>query len=177
MEDTMAIARLIVGGIALITGRRLYWFFVAAAGFVAGLTLANRFFEGESELLIIVIALAAGLIGAVLALFLQRVAVAVAGFILAGYVVTALLALFNLDFGQLDWILYLVAGVFGAILVSVLFDWALIILSSLAGGVLIVQVFDLQSWITAVLLLGLLVLGITIQAAQLPGSSAQERKR
>ncbi len=173
----MVIARLIVGAVALITGRRLYWFFVAAAGFVAGLTLANRFFQGESELLIIVIALAAGLIGAVLALFLQRVAVAVAGFILTGYVLTALLELFSLSFGQLDWIVYIVAGVFGAVLVSLLFDWALIVLSSLAGGVLIVQVFDLQPWITALLLLGLVVFGITIQAAQLPGRSAQERKR
>ncbi len=173
----MVIARFIVGGIALITGRRLYWFFVAAAGFVAGLTLANRFFQGESELLIIVIALAAGLIGAVLALFLQRVAVAAAGFILAGYVLTTLLEIFGLSFGQLDWVGYLVAGVFGAVLVSVLFDWALIVLSSLAGSALIVQVFDLQPLITALLLLGLLVLGVSIQAAQLPGRSSPERKR
>ncbi len=172
----MVLARLIVGAVALITGRRLYWFFVAAAGFVAGLTLATRFLQGESELLIIIIALAAGLIGAVLALFLQRVAVAVAGFILAGYVLTALLELFRLSFGRLDWIVYLAAGVIGAVLVSVLFDWALIILSSLAGAVLIVQSIELQPLITAVLLLGLLVLGITIQAAQLPGRSARERK-
>ena len=140
----MTFIRLIVGAVILIAGRQLYWFFVAAAGFVAGLDLATRFLKGESELVILIIALTAGFIGAVLAMFIQRIAVAVAGFILGGFALTAVLDLLNLSTGRPIWIFYLLAGVIGAVLVSVFFDWALILLSALTGAALIVPLLEIS---------------------------------
>jgi hypothetical protein len=43
--------------------------------------------------------------------------------------------------GVMTWIIYVIGGVIGLILVSFLFDWALITLSSLAGASLIIQAF------------------------------------
>jgi hypothetical protein len=171
----MAIARLIVGTISLIAGRALYWLFVAAAGFIVALTLASQFIQGESELVLIIIALGAGFIGAVLAVFAQRIAVAIAGFLMGGFALLTLFDIFNLSVGTLDWVLYLITGIAGAVLVSVLFDWALIFISSLAGATFIVQALDPNPTVSVVLFFALLLIGIIIQHAALRRAPAREK--
>lgn len=170
----MAIARLIVGTISLIAGRALYWLFVAAAGFIVALTLATRYLQGESELVLILIALGAGFIGAVLAVFAQRVAVAIAGFLMGGFVLMTLFEMFNLTVGGLDWVLYLVAGIAGAVLVSVLFDWALILISALAGATIIVQTLDPNPTIGVILFAALMLVGVIIQHSALRRAPARK---
>jgi hypothetical protein len=153
-----------VGAALLLVGRRLYWFFVAGAGFVIGATLAARLLPAEVVWVQLLAAVLVGLIGLVLALFLQRVAIAIAGFIAGGYVLATLINAFAGIGSGLYWGLFVVGGVVGAILVSVLFGWALIILSSLMGAGLIAEVVPLaQPW-NLVLYLGLAALGILVQA-------------
>ena len=171
----MVIARIIVGAVSLLAGRALYWLFVAAAGFILALTLATQFFRGESELVLIIIALAAGFIGAVLAVFAQRIAVAFAGFLMGGFVLMTLFDLFSLSVGALDWVLYLIAGIAGAVLVSVLFDWALIVLSSLAGATIIVDALDPSPTVGAVLFIVLTLIGIILQQSALRRAPAKAR--
>ena len=161
----MAVIRFLVGGILLALGRQLFWFFVAAAGFVVGLNLATRFLAGRPDWLVILIALAAGLVGALLAVFVQQLAVGVAGFVIGGFIAVSLLDAFNLSAGRLTWLVYLVAAVIGAILVLALFDWALIVLSSLAGAMLMVNALSLPPALQVLTFLGLVVAGIAIQAA------------
>lgn len=161
----MAMIRFLVGGILLTLGRQLFWVFVAAAGFVVGLNLTTRFFAGRPEWLVILIALAAGLVGALLAVFVQQLAVAAAGFVLGGFLAISLLEAFNLSAGRLTWLVYLAGALIGAVLVVALFDWALIALSSLAGAALMVNVLHLRPVLQGLLFLGLVVVGIAIQAA------------
>ena len=165
--------QIILGIVLLIAGRKLFWLFVGALGFVIGLMLATRFVSTDSQILLLVIALVAGLIGAGLAVAVQSFAVGVAGFLAGGYGLLTLLSGLNWDFGNFQWAVFVVGGVLGAILVSVLFEWALIILSSLTGASLLVQSFKVQDGMATVILIGLFVVGLAIQS----GIQYRERAR
>ncbi len=158
----------ILAGLALLTlGRRLFWLFVGLIGFAAGIVLATQFVQGP-EWMVLIIALAAGLIGVLFALVLQQAAVALAGFIAGGYIVMSVLNGLGLDpagtYWALYWALIIVGGIVGAALVLALFEWALIILSSLVGALLIVQTINPGALLAAILTAVLFVVGVAIQA-------------
>lgn len=164
----MDIVRILVGVALLILGRRLFWLFVGLVGFVAGITLATQFLSGQPDWLVLVIALVAGLLGVLLALFLQQLAVGVAGFVAGGYIIVNLLSMLMGETDQLlYWLIFLIGGIIGAVLVILLFDWALIVLSSLTGATLIVQAAGLNPTLTLVLFVVLLVVGFVIQASSM----------
>jgi hypothetical protein len=138
--SAMMIVELVIGVALLILGRRLFWLFVAGAGFLTGLVLAPRLFPDQSQAVILIIAVAFGMIGAVLALLFQRVAIIIAGFLIGGYLALALgNSLQILPQGLPGWFFFLVGGIIGALLVTALFTWALIILSSITGAALVVD--------------------------------------
>jgi hypothetical protein len=130
-------AQLLVGALLLFFGRRLFWVFVGAIGFVAGVHIAGRLAAEQPELLRLLFALGLGLIGALVAVLLQRIAVAVAGWIAGGYLAYRLAVGFGLEPEWLRWAAFIVGAVVAALLVSLLFEWALIVLSALTGAVLI----------------------------------------
>src|ERR671924_1953586 len=150
---------LVLGGALLVAGRKLFWLFVGAAGFVAGLQLATQFWQGP-ELLALVVGLVIGVIFALLAIFLQGVAIGVAGFLAGGYVLTVLAGMIGLNQGAFSWIVYLIGGIIGVLLVIFFFDWAIIILSSLAGASLITQALVLPAGIAGVVFLVLVIVGV-----------------
>jgi hypothetical protein len=160
----LMIVSILLGIGLLVAGRRLFWLFVAAAGFVAGVQFALQRFEGP-EWMVLVVGLAVGVLFALLAIFLRAVAIYVAGFLAGGSILLSLAAIFGLDSSAFSWVLYIVGGIIGVILVSMLFDWALIILSSLAGAALIVQNVEIASAIGGLAFLILVVVGVVIQAA------------
>jgi len=128
----MMLLRVLAGIGLLIMGRRLFWLFVGLIGFISGIHLASHFFPGQPEWMIVAIALMAGVLGTLLALLLQWLAVGLAGFLAGAYIVVSLLHVTGWG-TRMDWLLFLIGGVIGSILIMVLFDWALIVLSSLAG--------------------------------------------
>ena len=81
----LSIINLILGGGLLVAGRKLFWLFVGAAGFLTGIQLADRFWQGP-ELLAIIIGLVIGIIFALLAIFLQGLVIGAAGFLIGGYI-------------------------------------------------------------------------------------------
>ena len=160
--EILSLVSLILGAALLIAGRKLFWLFVGAAGFIAGLQLATQFWQGP-ELLAVVIGLAVGVVFALLAIFLQSVAIGVAGFLAGGYIFSVLGGMIGLNQGAFSWIVYLIGGIVGVLLVIFLFDWALITLSSLAGASLITQVLLLPSGLGGMIFLALVILGVVIQ--------------
>ena len=115
-------------GIALlVAGRRLFWLFVGTLGFIAGLQLA-ALVPNLSEGTVLVIGLIVGVVFALLAVFLQRLAVGVAGFLAGGFIFTTLAARLGLE-SLSTWVIYLIGGLIGIALVMLLFDWALIVFS------------------------------------------------
>src|SRR5574342_586719 len=115
------IVNAIVGGALLLAGRRLFWLFVGAAGFVTGIQLTTRFFHG-AEGMAILVGLVIGLIFAALAIFLQTLTIGIAGFLAGGYILLMLAGMIGLDRSFATWIIYIVGGILGVLLVSFLFD-------------------------------------------------------
>ena len=166
-DDGTSLALQIATGVSLLMlGRKLYWLFVAAVGFVIATTLVVEVFEPESQWVGLAVAVAAGLVGGLAAIFLQRIAVAAAGFVALAYLVWEVGPEIGLD-GQFETAAMLVAGVLGAIFASVLFDWALVFLSSAVGAVILAEAFDLERQASIFVVVILTVAGISIQSNML----------
>lgn len=163
----MELFRVIFGGILLSFGRRLYWLFVAGFGFLIGLRLASALFQNASQWLILLLALIAGVAGAILAVSLQRFGIGLAGFLAGAYIAFSLSQSLDIEAAGWAWIIYLVGGIAGAILLSVIFEWSLIFLSTVGGSLLVLQGLDLSAPWNFVLFLGLFVLGLIVQGSLL----------
>jgi hypothetical protein len=170
MQFSVAIVGALIGAVILFFGRKLFWLCVAAVGFAAGVEIAPHLVHEPSPLLALAVALVLGLIGALLALFLQKVAIAVLGFLAGGKLAGAIAAAFFVQYTQYSTIIFLVGGLIGAILLLALFDWALIVVSSLIGAHLIQSAIVLPASGSTIVFIGLAVLGILVQAASLRGS-------
>ena len=66
----------------LFLGRKLFWLFVAAVGFVVGMEAATTLYPHQPDWSLIV-GLILGLIGAVAAIFVQKAAIGIAGFLVS----------------------------------------------------------------------------------------------
>jgi hypothetical protein len=172
----LAFVRIVVGLGVLTLGRQLYWLFVAGVGFVVGITLANRLLDTPSAVVALLVALGAGLVGGLLALFLQRVAIGLAGFLGGGIFALNLIDVLQVELRP-EWIPFLVGGIFGAVLVAATFDWALVVISSITGAGLIVQAVSLARPLALLLFFALIVVGIVIQASQFQRRTSGQSKR
>ncbi len=161
----MLVGRVLAGGLLLVLGRKLFWLYVAVLGFAAGLTVASNLFHIQQEGLALLIGLACGLIGALLAYFFQHIAIGLAGFLAGAYITSSLMNFLGLHPGLLGWLLFVVGGVIGAILMSVLFEWALIFLTSAVGTLLILEAFQVSGWIGWLAGIVLFVIGLVIQTS------------
>jgi hypothetical protein len=158
-----AIINLLLGVLLLFLGRRLFWLFVGVAGFLVGLNFAAQIATG-SESSRLLIALIAGILGAVLAVLLQKVAIAIAGFIIGAYLGVDLLRSTMAAPAQWNLAAYIIGGIIGAVLIILLFDWALILLSSLSGASLVIHNIRLAGGTSSILFACLVILGILVQA-------------
>jgi hypothetical protein len=164
MQSSIPILSALIGVVILLFGRRLFWLCVAAVGFAAGVEFAPHFVHEPSTLVLLVVAIVLGLIGALLALFLQKIAIAIAGFLAGGKLAIALAAAFFVHPEQYYWITFVIGGIVGAILLLALFDWALIALSSLVGAYLILSAISLPPSGTNILFIALVAIGVVVQA-------------
>jgi hypothetical protein len=102
------VLRFVFGVILLTLGRKLFWLFVAGAGFVAAIFVVTHYVHLQAEWLVVPIAIGAGIVGALLAIFLQRLAIGVAGFLIAGYGTVAILQLADVSPGRLAWLPFVI---------------------------------------------------------------------
>jgi MFS family permease len=165
MKLPLPIISLIVGALILLLGRRLFWLFVAAVGFAIGIELTPYLIQHPPPWLALGVAIILGILGAVLALVLQKIAIAIAGFLVGGHIATALVAAFVNSHGQYSGLTFIIGGIIGALLLLALFDWALIIFSSIAGAELVASNLHVPPAGTAILFIALTIFGIVVQAA------------
>jgi hypothetical protein len=158
----MQIVNLVLGGALLIWGRRMYYLFIAAAGFVAGVSLGAQYvpipwwasYAVGGVFAIVAFALAS---------FIKDIAPMLGGFLMGGYVMTALGQALGFSYGPMYIGLFLVGGVAGAILLSLFFNLALIWLSAIAGVLLIQDVLPLTGVVKTLVLVVILFIGVGIQ--------------
>jgi len=160
----MVLINLLVGIVLLIAGRKLFWLFVGLVGFIWGIHAATHFFPGRPEWMVLAIALTAGVLGALIALFLQWLAIGVAGFSAGAYIVASLLRVWGHGTGGLGWFFILIGGIVGLVLIIALFGWTVIILSSLAGAALITETVHMDHGFTVLLFIVLVVAGMIVQS-------------
>ncbi len=160
---------LIAGALLLLAGRRLFWLFVGIVGFFAGYSLAFQLFHLREPGAQLLLAVVAGLVGIALALFAQKLAIAVAGFLVGAYFVAALLGV-SPNVGSAtptqDLIL-LVGGIVAAVLAVSLFDMALVVLSSLAGASLVGDALQMGASSRWLVVAVLAAVGIAVQLGAL----------
>lgn len=156
----------ILAGICLIVfGRQLYWLFVGLVGLLYALLIVPQFLHGHPGWVVVAAALGAGVLGAVLAVFFQRLIIGFAGFLAGGYLAYALMIYLHLASGQIIWIVSAIFGALCAVLFAVFFDWSIIILSSLVGSLLIAQSLHEGLTATIAIFAALTVAGVVVQAS------------
>src|SRR5262249_51855749 len=165
MHSSVTIVGVLIGIAILFFGRKLFWLCVAAWGFAVGVEIAPLLVNEASSLLALLIALAFGVLGALLALFVQKVAIAVLGFLAGGKIATAIAAAFFVHYAQYSTIIFVVGGLFGGILLVAGFGWALIVVSSFIGAYLIESAFTLPPTGSTLVFIGLAIVGMFVQAA------------
>lgn len=161
----MAILNIIVGAALLFFGRKVFWLFIAGTGFIAGMSLAASTINAP-EWLNITIGLGIGLIAALLAVFVQRFAIGLAGFLAGGYIALQFILMINLEVGWIPWLAFVIGGIIGVIMVGAFLDWALIILSSLAGSALIIDAINPSQALAVIAFIALVVIGFSVQARE-----------
>ena len=160
---SITVINILIGIILLTLGRKLFWLFVGFIGFAVGFHFAASMWQLQSQLLLIGLAALTGIIGAVLAVFFQKIAVGLAGFAGGGYITLNLINLLGIRLDQLEWLPYLIGGLIGMLMLFFIFDWALILISSLAGASMITQALSLNPGMEIGLYLALVIFGIVIQ--------------
>src|SRR5207253_8940512 len=165
MHSSTTIIGVLIGVVILFFGRKLFWLCVAAVGFAVGVEIAPLLVNEPSSLLALLIALAFGILGALLALFLQKVAIAVLGFFAGGKLATAIAAAFFVHYAQYSTIIFVIGGIIGAILLLAVFNWALIVVSSFIGAYLIQSAIVLPPIGSTLVFVALAIIGILVQAA------------
>jgi hypothetical protein len=162
---------ILIGLAVLLYGRQLFWLFVAGVGFALGMTLAGQFLTGAPHWQALLVALAIGLIGAWCAVVFERVALAVAGFLVGAAIAVGVLQLTGAGSGTLFWMVAVASGILGALVVAALFDWALIVLSSAVGAALVTDAIGATPSSAVVLFALLLLFGLITQVRRFKGGT------
>jgi hypothetical protein len=171
---------LALGAGLLLWGKKLFWVFVGAAGFLFGLSTSQSLLDGQPFWLYLVIAAICAAIVVAGVKFLKNVAFGLGGFILGAYLAYGVLQMFNLELGVLQWVILIGAGALGAVLMLTLFDWALILLSTTVGSLIITRSIPGEAPGIQILFFGLILIGIIAQmrkshpAPQIVGGSVDQ---
>ena len=152
-----------IGFAVLIMGRQMLWVFIAGLGFTLGLVISSQFYDTQLGWQMFAISSLIAILGALLAYTVQRLAAAVAGFATIWYLTILLIDMFNIDLGQIEWLLPYALGAIGGLLLMLFFDWGVIIASSLAGAAIIVSGMSLAPNVELALLIMFSLVGMAIQ--------------
>ena len=158
------ILQLGAGGILLIAGKKLYWFVVGVCGAIAGLFVSEFFFHPESWGERVLVAVGIGAAFAVLALVLQQIMISIAGFIAGGFLGVSLVDTLKVEITNWNWVVFILGGLVGILIVKMLFDLSLVIISSFAGATLIIRALNLDGPNGLIILLVLILTGIVLQS-------------
>lgn len=160
----MPVVDVLLGLGLLIFGRKLFWFFTGVIGFMAGTAVAVNLFAGLPAWQVGVAGLVVGAVTAVTAIYAQKFAIGLVGFLSGGIFLLRLMAMLEVTaVSHFGWLIFIIGGILGTIFLYWIFDWALLTLSSLAGASLISGAFPFKRFNEAALFFILFALGIAIQ--------------
>ncbi len=163
----IALITVLIGLALLAAGRKLFWLFVGVVGFSLGYNLGTQFaatyLHGGGQTAVLVFAAVLAVAGALLAVFVEKLAVSAAGFLFGGYLAIQAIGHPEAGMNLPLIVLFVAGGIIGALLVALVFNWALIILTSLAGSFMIFSDLPVRNALATVLFIALTVVGMAIQ--------------
>jgi hypothetical protein len=165
----------VIGTGLLVAGRKLFWLVVGALGFMLGLELAQRI-AFRSELVLVLAALALGAVFALLAVFVETVAIGIAGFLGGGFFVMRIASLLGIDAPVARTVAFVFGAILGVAFVIWLFNFALIVISSAAGASMVSSGLFLTDVQRALVFFALLIVGVFVQLLTLRRERLHEAK-
>ena len=169
----MMISNIVLGVLLLFLGRRLFWLCVGSMGFLVGVDFASTTGVRASEWMILAIFF--GILGAVFAVTFQWVAVILAGFLGGGYFLMNIFNFAGQGQGPSSWLLFVIGGTVGMLVMFIAFDWALIAISSLVGAMLIAQNLDINESLQVIFFAVGTLFGMMVQYFNLEASFIKQR--
>lgn len=167
---SVPVVSVLIGATILLFGRKLFWLFVAALGFAVGVELAAYFVTNPPAWVTLLVALGLGVLGALFAIMVQKLAIGVAGFIAGGRLALAVVEAFFVEHAHYQAAIFVIGGIIGALLLLALFDWVLIILSSVEGAHLIGNGIVLPQKGAVIIFCVLVAIGVIVQGSMLRAS-------
>jgi MFS family permease len=167
---------LIAGALLILWGRKLFWLLVAILGFMFGWYIVSTYLDVQTESTLLIVSIASGVLFALLGVFIQKLAIRVAGFAVAGFFLINVSESLGWHSEHFPWIPFVVGGIIGAILASFIFEWVLIVLSSLTGAYLVVRELHTSHSSGIIILVILAMIGIIFQSRK-KGKPRAEKKR
>ncbi len=155
---------LLVGVFAMLLlffGRKLFVVFLGGLGFLFGYTVARDLFTGMDHNTQLIISLLIGLFGVVLAIQVQKIAIAICGFLAGGML--AYYACEPFLTSPVIWVVVVVTGLAGTMAMALVFQSALVVATAAAGGMLIAFRVPLPALGQIAVAVALTILGMTIQ--------------
>ena len=131
----LSLIELVFGLVTLFFGRKLFWVFSALIGLTVGLLISSQFLQDFIPAVHFFIAALLAIGFAVMAVYVERFMIVLTGFLGTGLLGYFLVGLFKIP-QSIQWILFLGAGVLGAVLISRYMEWALVSISALLGAIM-----------------------------------------
>lgn len=154
--------RILVGVVLMVAGRQLYWLLVGGLGFYLGMKMAAETFAISPPEAVLIIGLVAGLAGALLSVFLQRITIGVVGALAGGWALEAVLLQYGV-ISQHSLLAWIIGGIAGLLCLTAFFEWTLVALTSLLGAYLVVENLELDTVLKYPLLIVLFVIAAVLQ--------------
>jgi hypothetical protein len=167
---------LVLGAVLLLVGRRLFWLLIATVGFLVAFTLVQRLAPESPQPLHWVLAVGAGLVGALLAIFAQQLAVGAAGMLFGGFATLWVLEHYGIDLGNWEWVALVAGGVVAGVLALAVLETALVVLSAVLGAGLVVGASRLDGLPAVVLFVVLVIVGVSVQIGSQGGKTKRTKK-
>ncbi len=165
----------VAGLLLLLLGRQLYTALLGLLGFFVSYAMLSDLVTLASDLRLMV-AVGIGVVSALLAFVVRKVAVAVAGAMLGAGSALWASGFYGLQVEVLWWVVTAAAALLGAWLLRQVFETALIVVSSFIGALLIVAAVDLQGLPAHAAVAVLIVAGVAFQMRRRRGDERRAKK-
>ena len=160
-EDSLIL--LALGIVILLFGQRAVVLLISVAAFYITVLAAKKYFGDASRTTVLIVALLAAAAAGVFTKFFRNIAVGIAGYTIAGFVLSENASSWGIK-PENERFVFVIGGVIGSLLISFALDIGLRLISSILGAVLIVQYFHLDVEASKWLALLLAVVGFLVQS-------------
>jgi hypothetical protein len=168
----MLIVRGVIGGILLFLGHELNFLFAGAMASLLAVRLTPLLPAQWPWWTDYVFILGLGVIAAAAVLINERMGYFISGFLAGGLM---LVEYFAPDTLSIPWLLFLIGGIIGALVIGIFTDWALILVTSAIGAAYILNLFVLNPTLEILIGAGLFIVGALTQVVIMQSQKQAER--